>query len=539
MSQWILSGNLGNRPLRFQLGEGVHMVGRTPENPVALPDAAVSRKHAELRVEGDKLILRDLGSMNGTFVNGSQLKGERVLAAGDQVRFGQINLAVAAAEAPARPLTVAYPASNFTISTTIEEIRQQARQSRSDRILAAVSEAGQMLSRRMELSELYEKVLDLIAKSITTSRVLILSKEKGEAEPRVIASRIGDFAPEEPLCLSRTMLADILEAGKSFLTADASADAQWGKKDSIVTLGVRAAMGAPLFDNDRILGAIYVDSRTAGLSYEADDLRLLTLLGNMVAVKITHSRLEVEEQALEELRRELTLAARIQTNLLPKNIPSVPGYEIFAYQAACTDVGGDLYDVRSAGDGRMWILLGDVSGHGVAAALLMSNVMAGVQILTETATDPLDLVTRLEAYVSQHIELGRFLTLFVGLLDPDSGTLRYVNAGQNPPILVSKQSRTALENSGLPVAILPGVHARIPLECRLAEGDILLMASDGVTEFNHKGAQYDEGRYQQFLEGVGSQSAEATGRSLLRDLEAWSQGAPAADDVTLLVVKRA
>jgi len=537
MNQWILSGTHGDRPLRVQLGEGVHMVGRTPENAVAVPDAAVSRRHAELRIEGNRLVLRDLGSMNGTFVNGVQLKGERELAAGDQIRFGQVTLTVTPAEIPERPLVVADSStSNFTITTSIEEIRREAKQSRSDRILASVSEAGQMLSRRMELSELYEKVLDLISKAITTSRVLILSKTEGE--PRVVASKVSDSAPEEPLRLSRNMLSDILVGGKAFLTADASADTQWQDRGSIVSLGVHAAMGAPLFDNDKILGAIYVDCRTAGLNYEAEDLRLLTLLANMVAVKMTHSRLEAEEQALEELRRELSLAARIQTNLLPKNIPVVPGYELFAYQAACTDVGGDLYDLRPARDGGLWIILGDVSGHGVAAALLMSNVMAGIQILAETAADPLDLVTRLEAYVSQHIELGRFLTLFAGLLDPSSGTLRYVNAGQNAPLLVTKTSRITLENSGLPVAILPGVHARTPLECRLADGDLLLMASDGVTEFNHQGVQYDEGRFQQFLDGIGGKGAEDTGRSLLRDLEAWSEGAAAADDVTLLVIKR-
>jgi len=537
MSQWILSGTLGDRPLRFQIEDGVHTVGRTPENTVALPDAAVSRRHAELRVDQGHLVLRDLGSMNGTFVNGVQLKGERQIAAGDEIRFGQVVLTVDGAQTPPpRPLITANAATNFTITTTIEEIRQQARQSRSDRVLASVSEAGQMLSRSMDLNELYEKVLDLISKSITASRVLLLAKTDGE--PEIVASRIGDSAPEEPLRLSRSMLASILDEGKSFLTADAAEDAQWENKGSIVSLGLHAAMGAPLFDNDRILGAIYVDSRTAGLSYEADDLRLLTLLGNMVAVKITNSRLEAEEKTLEELRRELSLAARIQTNLLPKDIRAVPGYDIFAYQAACADVGGDLYDVRPAQNGQVWIILGDVSGHGVAAALLMSNVMAGIQILTETSADPLDLVTKLEAYVSQHIELGRFLTLFVGLLDPSSGALRYVNAGQNPPLLLSRLGRTPLENSGLPVAILPGVHARKPLECHLAQGDLLLVASDGITEFNHQGLQYDEGRFQQFLDGIGTKGAEETGRSLLRDLESWSEGAAADDDVTLLVIKR-
>jgi phosphoserine phosphatase RsbU/P len=540
MSHWILTGTLANRALRFELADGVHVVGRTTENALALPDPAISRRHAELRVEGDRLVVRDLGSMNGTFVNGDQVKGERPLADGDQVRFGQVTLSVASqaktGQAAPRPLAVAFPTSHFTLSTTMEEIRAQARQSRSDRVLAVVSEAGAMLSRRMDSPELYEKVLDLLEKSITTSRILILSRDEGE--PRVVASRVSDSAPEEPLRLSRTMLADILEGGKSFLTADASADAQWESKGSIVSLGVRAAMGAPLFDNDRILGAIYVDCLKQGLSYELDDLRLLTLLANMVAVKLTNSRLEEEEETLEELRRELSLAARIQTNLLPKQLPSIPGYEIFGYQAACADVGGDLYDVRRTADGRLWVLLGDVSGHGVGAALLMANVMAGIQILTDSAKDPLDLVSRLEAYVLQHIELGKFLTLFAGLLDPVSGRLFYVNAGQNAPLLIGRDGRAELVNSGLPVAILPGVQSRTMDECRLDAGSLLFLASDGVTEFNHGGVQYDEGRYQAFLSGLGNSGAAETGQALLHDLEEWSEGAPAEDDVTLLLVRR-
>ena len=116
--------------------------------------------------------------------------------------------------------------------------------------------------------------------------------------------------------------------------------------------------------------------------------------------------------------------------------------------------------------------------------------------------------------------------------------MSYVNAGQNPPILVKPSGRSSLSNSGLPVAILPGVHARTPLECRLEAGDLLLMASDGVTEFNHEGVQYDEGRFQAFLDRAGNESAEATGQALLDDLAAWSEGKAADDDVTLLVVRR-
>jgi len=538
MTFWLLTGTHNNRPLRFELRDGVHGVGRTTESPVCIPDGAVSRRHAEIQVEDTRITLRDLKSTNGTLLNGEPVTAERDLAVGDQIRFGQVTLTVSTDESAARPLPMSFSTSRLTMSTTMEEIREQARKSRSDRILAAMSDAGQMLARRMTGAEVYDHVLDLLQRSLTASRILILSRENPEAEARVVASRVNDAALGEPLRLSRVMLTDIIDSGRSLLTTDASLDDQWDQKGSIVSLGVRAAMGAPLFDNDRILGAIYVDCRTPGLVYDADDLRLLTLLANMVAVKLTNSRLEEEEQRLGELRRELALAARIQTNLLPKNIPSLPGYEIFAYQAACDDVGGDLYDVRPTKEGELWIVLGDVAGHGIAAALLMANVMAGLYILAESCRDPLVLVTRLEDYLTQHVEMGRFVTLFAGLLDPRTGRMRFVNAGQNPPLVITAGGRSTLPTTGPPVVILPGVQSRTTEECVIEPGTLLLLASDGVTEFTRDGVQYDEGPFQEFLDRMGPAGAEIMGRELLKDVTEWSGGLPATDDLTMLLLKR-
>jgi serine phosphatase RsbU (regulator of sigma subunit) len=297
-------------------------------------------------------------------------------------------------------------------------------------------------------------------------------------------------------------------------------------------------MGAPLFDNDRILGAIYVDSRAVAVTYTAEDLNLLTLLANMTAVKATQSRLEKEEVALTLLRQEMALAARIQRNLLPKDLPAPPGYAVFAHQSPCQDVGGDLYEVRILADGRVWIALGDVTGHGVGAALLMSSAMAGIRILADDCERPADLVRRLEEHLGRQVEMGQFVTLFAGLLDPASGRLEYVNAGHVPPLLFQNGERIPLPATGLPVALLPGGVEREVADCVLEPGSALLVISDGVSEFMRGDLQYDEGRFQAFLEAVTCREAETLGRALLADVEDWSGGAPAADDVTLLVVSR-
>jgi sigma-B regulation protein RsbU (phosphoserine phosphatase) len=537
MTSYVLSGNHGTTPLRFPLRQGTQVVGRTRESDITIVDAAISRRHAEVSLDGERVVLKDLGSLNGTLVNGAPLTGEIVLKPGDQVRFGQVTLVLGGGDD--RPLSPNFgeERTGATLTTTFAEIRNRAERSRSDRILAALAEAGQVLSRRMEPEEVYGKVLDLLERVLDASRILVLEPEPGGSH-RVAASRVKNRDTDEPLKMSRTMLRDILVDGRSFLTTDASRDAQWNARESIVGLGVQSAMGAPLFDDDRILGAIYVDSFSAVGTYSAEDLSMLTLLAHMTAVKVTNSRLEKEEEALAELRQELTLATRIQTNLLPKEIPPLDGYAVFAHQSPCQAVGGDLYDVRPGPDGKMWLVLGDVTGHGIGAALLMSSAMAGVSILAGQCSEPGELVRRLQAHMERTVEMGQYLTLFVGLLDPAAGRLEYVNAGHVPPILIGPAGRRTLDGTGFPVALLPGGTGQKTAECVLEPGSTLLVFSDGVSEFARDNVQYDEGRFDALLDRLGPAAAETLGNALLADVEDFGGGQAAEDDLTLLIVHR-
>jgi phosphoserine phosphatase RsbU/P len=537
MSTFILSGTHGTTPLRFPLRQGTQVVGRTRESDITIVDAAISRRHAEVSVDGDRVILKDLGSLNGTLVNGAPLSGETTLRPGDQIRFGQVTLVLGGEDERPRSPIFGETSTGATLTTTFAEIRNRAEKSRSDRLLAALADAGQLLSRRMEPDEVYEKVLDLLERVLESSRILVL-EPTGEGELRVAASRVKNRDASESLRMSRTIIRDILVDGRSFLTTDAARDAQWNARESIVGLGVQAAMGAPLFDNDTILGAIYVDSLSATGIYSAEDLSLLTLLAHMTAVKVTNSRLEKEELALAELRQELSLATRIQTNLLPKEIPPLDGYAVFAHQSPCQAVGGDLYDVRPGPDGRVWLVLGDVTGHGIGAALLMSSAMAGLGILAEQCTDAGELVRRLQAHMEHTVEMGQYLTLFAGLLDPATGRLEYVNAGHVPPIVVGAGERRTLGGTGFPVALLPGGPAQETAECVLEPGSTLLVFSDGVSEFSRDNVQYDEGRFDALLDRLGPAEAEPLGRALLADVEDFGGGEAAEDDLTLLIVHR-
>jgi sigma-B regulation protein RsbU (phosphoserine phosphatase) len=545
MPRYYLVGALRSTPLRFDLTSGTYSVGRATDCQIVIKDGAVSRNHAEIVVQEDEIRVRDLDSLNGTQVNGRAVHGEAVLSAGDRVKFGQATLTLQEEkESILTGRTDSTTAGLYTedrvrptLTTTLHEIKEQSsRGHRSERLLAAVSDAGQLLSRRMQMTEIYKAVLDLLERVLPVSRILILGSKVEEQE--ILASRTQTESADAPLRMSRTMLRGILKDGKSFVTADAATDAQWDARGSIVQLGVRAAMGAPLFDNDRILGALYVDSRLPGVTYNEEHLHLLTLLANMVAVKMTNSRLEAEEQALEGLRQELAVAARIQRNLLPAVVPECEGMEIFAHQEPCDDIGGDFYDLARREDGKLWAVLGDVTGHGIAAALLMAHVMAGLHILEEQCEEPLALVSRLEAFLAPRVELGQFVTLFVGLLDPETGGMEYVNAGSTPPLVLSGEGTEVLPNTGPPVAVLKDIQPRTSKSVELGAGRGLLLYSDGISEFTRANVQYDEGPMQAFLQGAISRSAQDLGHSMLKDLQAFGEGDPADDDLTLLVIRR-
>lgn len=540
MNRFVLAGTVASKPVRFELRPGVLTVGRATVCDITLPDNTVSRQHAEIELDGDDLKVHDLASTNGTFVNGEQVTGHAVIRAGGRLRFGQVTLILSEREVTDFGV-FATEGTTPTLTTSVREIRAQTAKTGAENLLTALHEAGQMLSKSLALTEVYDQVLELLPRFIKSSRILILSHEMKDGLPEILASRPQGRKSTEPVRMSRTMLHEVLTDGRAFVTADAATDARFNATESIIQAGVLAAMAAPLFDNDRILGAVYVDSRIPGITYSAEDLRLLTLLANMIAVKITNSRLEEAEREAERIKHEVSIAARIQRNLLPRTIPPIQGFQVFTHQTPCHEVGGDLFDVRALDDGRIWLVLGDISGKGVGAALLMATVMAGLQVLEDECRDPLELVTRLESYLVQHVEPGQYLTLFAGILDPTRSLLHYVNAGHCPPALLATTGSRVLDATGVPVALVPGMP-RTASETVLDPGSVLLVFSDGISETECDGRQYEEGRMETFFEHVRTQctqlDAACVGKLLLEDVESYRGDAPAVDDLTLVVLRR-
>jgi len=332
----------------------------------------------------------------------------------------------------------------------------------------------------------------------------------------------------------------VIKEKTSLLVRDARLDQAFAERMSIVQQQIRSMLAVPLQTDDRVIGLIYLDSPHFVREFTKDDLNLLTVMANVAAIRIEHTRLAEVEQAERILAKELDQAAEIQRRLLPVEAPNVPGVDLAGYNAACRTVGGDYYDFLTYPDGRVAMLVGDVAGKGMPAALLMSSLQARVQVLFDDPTNLAALVTRLNRIIASNCPANRFISFFIGVLDPKTDEITYVNAGHNPPLLVHRGGVVEkLEGTGL----LLGIMAAAKYEqrtCHLAQGDVVVLFSDGVTEACHPDVdeEFGEDRLAATLAELSCDSAQSIIESINQRVHEFTGGCPPADDITLVVARR-
>ncbi len=535
-----LLGTIAGREQSWPLEQPPIRIGRSSRCAVQIADATVSKEHAEIVREGAQWRVRDLGSRNGTRVNGAVVEAPVPIAHGDRLEIGSVLLRVAesAAGAPVElsDATVVQSSARLNIADLLE--RSTRRASGSADVVRLLTEAGQLLVLPRPLPETCQEILKFVERAIPGSRHSILLLEPGQTEPVLMAHRGRASGPDRPLGLSRSIMRSVLEDCASVLTRDAATDQRFAAQQSIIAQAIHSAMAVPLFDNERVLGLIYVDSLNPAVSYHQEQLEILTLLANMAAVKISNARLLEAEQARARMAQELATAARIQRGLLPVHPPPTPHHAFDAYLESCHEVGGDLYDFHMREDGHVVFVVGDVTGKGMGAALLMSSFLATARVLYDICPDPGMLAARLDSIVSRSTDPGRFVTAFVGVLDPATGSLAYVNAGHPPGLLVLGDEVRELPATGVPFGILPDQrHATDTVTLR--PGELLAVYSDGIPEAQRGDEFFDDHRLRQALsECARDPDLAAVSRAVRGQVDAFLAGAARTDDVTLLLLRR-
>jgi serine phosphatase RsbU (regulator of sigma subunit) len=383
------------------------------------------------------------------------------------------------------------------------------------------------------LDELFKVILDLSLSAVDAMRGVILTLEKtGELE--VVASKGEGFS------ISTSIRDRVLRDRESIMIGDAQLDAALAQQKSIVSQQVHSIMAVPLQTGQRVIGLIYVDTGDLISPFSQENLDLLTVMANVAAIRIEHARLALVEQAEKVMEVELSQASDLQRSLLPTDVPVVNGYQLAGLNLPCRTVGGDYYDFIPYADGRLTLLVGDVSGKGLAAALMMSSLQARVHMLAESSPDPAPAVTTLNRNLAARCPLGKFITFFYGVLDPPSGQLNYANAGHNYPLVIRKGgSYDLLKGNGMVLGIL-GDSAYEAQRAQLEKGDMLALFSDGVTEARSRDGleEFGDDRLGEFLSARRTNQLDDIIQELVTYLRDWSGQPGFADDFTMLLARR-
>jgi sigma-B regulation protein RsbU (phosphoserine phosphatase) len=516
-------------------------LGRSSANELCYPeDAGLSRQHLALEKKGDNWVVRDLNSKNGTFVNGLRISSPVPLGKNDRVTAGHIALDFGENSLPPpSDHTVIFiegqtPATavSTTVATSLKGVLSQDKEIEGGPQMRALIRAGRELAGNMPLAELFKLIMNLSMDAVGATRGLLMTLEGKEL---VVQAALG-----EGFRISSTVRDRVIKEKTSLLVRDARLDEAFADRMSIVQQQIRSILAVPLQTDDRVIGLIYLDSSHFIKEFTEDDLSLLTVMANVAAIRIEHTRLAEVEHAERLHAKQLEQAAEIQRGLLPVQAPTVSGVDLAGYNAACHTVGGDYYDFLPYPDGRVGLLVGDVAGKGMPAALLMSSLQARVQVLFDDPSNLATLVTRLNRIISSNCPSNRFITFFIGVLDPKTGELTYVNAGHNPPIVAHADGTVEkLEGTGVILGILPMATYQQKV-CHLEPGDAVLLFSDGVTEAVRPDAdeEFGEERLGQLLAGLRDQNADSIIASINQMVDDFTCGAPPADDITLVVAKR-
>jgi serine phosphatase RsbU (regulator of sigma subunit) len=522
-------------------------LGRSSANDLCYPDdAGLSRQHLEFIRTGPDWFVRDLGSKNGTLINGNRIAAATKLRIGDRVTAG--HLTITFTEPGASQQTVVFfegdGAENSGSSTVITSLEgligvPGAKTPTSGEVFAKASalqmqaliRAGRELAGHRPLEELFDVILNLSVEAVGAARGVLMTLENSDLIPRA--------ARGEGFRISNKVRDKVLKEKASLLVKDAMAEADFKEQLSIVEQRVRSMLAVPLQTSEKVIGLIYLDAPNLLREFTKEDLNLLTVMANVAAIRIEHARLAEVEVQEKFLAKELEQAAEIQQGLLPAAPPEVPGLDLAGYNIPCRTVGGDYFDYIKLEDGRVVLIVADVAGKGLPAAMMMSSLQARVQVLVEDVAGAAPFTTRLNRAISAHCPANRFITFFVGILNPTTGELVYCNAGHNPPLIIRTDGPTErLEGGGLILGIL-GIAKYQEKTVHLRPGDVVALFSDGVTEAVRPDAdeEFGEDRLAAILETERGVSARQLIEVVKRKHAEYTAGAPQADDITLVIAR--
>jgi sigma-B regulation protein RsbU (phosphoserine phosphatase) len=387
-----------------------------------------------------------------------------------------------------------------------------------------------------------EAIVDLVVQkcvkhlAVDQGAVLMFGTKDGAAALHTMVRKVQTDLRRDPYRLSEQVVGWMLKNQEPLVINDVASEERF-RTPTQQPGGVTSLMCVPLRLKGRMIGVLSVFNKK-GSGFTESDQRLGTIIAAQSAQVIEHARLVEEEKALQVMQRELEMAHEIQRNLLPKTVPDLPGYDLAAKTVPARNVGGDYYDFLPSGDDHLALVLGDVSGKSMPAALLMANVQATIRGQTLLNPAAGDCMTRSNRLLYDSTDSDKFVTFFYAVLDPARHELRYSNAGHNPPMLLSKGGEPRLLETGGPVlGVVPSFtfeEATVTID----PGDLLLIYSDGFTEaMDRRFEEFGEDRLLEATRAAWDLPAAGIVESIFDAVNKHAGDAPQTDDMTLMVLR--
>jgi serine phosphatase RsbU (regulator of sigma subunit) len=528
-------------------------IGRSSRADLVLADAMLSREHARIYREGDAWNIMDLKSRNGTRLNGESVTGPRRIGHQDVVTLGGCTLTVAAgpgevltpssSSGAMRGVSLLRPASDILKENALHmkalASADQIQLRRFAERLQALIEINQALARIVALDELLELILNRAFRLLKPEEGAVFLTRQDGSVYRAVGRPVA--AEGQALFASKTLSEEVVAKGQAALVQDAQVDERFSASDSVAESGVHSLIAAPFLDPDgSALGMIALCSRSTARQFQEDDLDLLTSLASVAALRIRNVALAEEAVVRHRLDDEIALARAIQVALYPKSIPQPPGYEIVAFNLPSRTVSGDLFQVLTRKEGQEFVLfVADVSGKGIGAALLTASLEALCAAPIEAGRSPEQVFSRASTLLHRRTSPEKYATALLAVLRPQSGKIRYANAGHNPGLLVREGgSLQSLQATGVPLGMFPKAGYRCE-SLSLNFGDTLVLFTDGIVEArNPEGEEYGSERLERVVVEHRKDSARDLAKAIEEDLDAFIKGVPFADDRTMVILRR-
>ena len=545
----FLAGPIAGR--RYKLSDGEYVIGRRSDCQIFVPDMRVSRQHARLWKQNDSWSVEDLGSNNGTFVNGIKVQQATTLRHDDEIVIANNRIRV---EADRESKVLPEGGANVTIvdagASAIIKSREDSQSGRlpivsSGMMSVADQRAIRLIERKLDAltqilhatasSDTAEALLDKLVDALLelfpqADDVGVLVEDERTGELKVQTQRRRQSATSKTpfggdLRVPGTIIQHVVSDRRGVLLGDAS-----DENDE----GIGSRMGAPLIYHGAHYGVVYVEAKHH--AFRQEDVDLLQAIATQAGMAIHATRVAVQLQRREKLERDLRVARQIQRSLLPANVPQVVGLDFAVHYEPAYQIGGDFYDFIWHDPSHLGLAVGDVAGKAISAALYMARLTSELRSRAAIARTPARLLRRVNQEISALGDDGMFATLVYCIYDLETRSLVFTNAGHCVPLLRRGDRVFPLQAERAhtpPLGVTPELEAG-EARVQLHSGDMLIMVSDGILEARDaRGNEYGLSRLSRRIRTARGNTEDVI-KSILADIDGHASDQAQADDMTIV-----